>query len=72
MKSVGTRIQDNVVTAIENLVLPRVELAINSANALSGQSVEYWNVITGFSGENRKLTKDRSKQNKLAYRLKKD
>ena len=33
MKSVETRVQDVVMTAIENLVTPRVELAMELANA---------------------------------------
>ena len=36
MTSVKTRVQDAVLTAIENLVIPRVELAMKSANAPSG------------------------------------
>ena len=38
--SVETRVQDAVVTAIENLVIPRVELAMKSANAYSERSVD--------------------------------
>ena len=37
---VETRLQDAVLTAIENLVIPRVELAMKSANAFSGRSVD--------------------------------
>ena len=33
MTSVKTRVQDAVLTAIENLVIPRVELAMKLANA---------------------------------------
>ena len=40
MTSVETRIQDAVLTAIENLVILRVEMAMKSANAPSGQSVD--------------------------------
>ena len=40
MTWVEIRIQDAVLTAIENLVIPRVELALNSANASSGWSVD--------------------------------
>ena len=40
MTSVETRIQDAVLTAIGNLVIPRVEMAIKSANAPSGRSVD--------------------------------
>ena len=39
MTSVETRVQDAVLTAIENLVIPRVELAMKSANAHSERSV---------------------------------
>ena len=38
--SVVTKTQDAVMTAIENLVIPRVELAMKSANASSGRSVD--------------------------------
>ena len=40
MTPVGTRVQDAVLTAIENLVIPRVELAMNSANARSERSAD--------------------------------
>ena len=40
MASVETRIQDAVLTAIENLKIPRVELAMKSANARSERSVD--------------------------------
>ena len=40
MTSVETRIQDAVLTAIENLVIPSVELALKSANAPSERSVD--------------------------------
>ena len=38
--SVGTSVQDAVLTAIEKLVIPRVELAVKSADALSERSVD--------------------------------
>ena len=37
MTSVETRVQDVVLTAIENLVISRVELAMKSVNASSGR-----------------------------------
>ena len=40
MTTVETRLQDAVLTAIENLVIPGVELAMKSANAFSGRSVD--------------------------------
>ena len=40
MTTVETRVQDAVLTAIENLVRARVELAMNSANVSSGRSVD--------------------------------
>ena len=40
MESVETRVQDAVWTAIEFLVIPRVELAVKSANAHSERSVD--------------------------------
>ena len=40
LKSVETRVQDAVLTAIGKLVIPRVKLALKSANALSGRSVD--------------------------------
>ena len=40
MISVETRFQDAVLTATENLKIPRVELALKSANAPSGRSVD--------------------------------
>ena len=40
MKSVETRLQNAVLTAIENLVLPRVKLAMKSANAHLEQSID--------------------------------
>ena len=39
MTSVETRVQDAVLTAMENLVNPRVELAMKSVNASSGRGV---------------------------------
>ena len=36
MTKVETRVQDAVLTATENLVIPRVEIAKNSVNATSG------------------------------------
>ena len=40
MTTVKTRVQDAVLTAIMNLVIPRMELATKSANASSGRSVD--------------------------------
>ena len=40
MTSFEVRVQDLVFTAIENLVIPRVELAMKSANASSGRIVD--------------------------------
>ena len=40
LTSVETRDQDAVLTAIENLVIPKLELAMKSANALSERSVD--------------------------------
>ena len=40
MKSVETRVQDAVLTAIEILVIPRVELAMKPANAHPERSVD--------------------------------
>ena len=40
MKTVEIRIQDVVLTAKENLVIPRLELAMRSANAFSGRSLD--------------------------------
>ena len=40
MTSVETRVQNSTLTAIENLVIPRVELAMKSANAHPEQSVD--------------------------------
>ena len=40
MTSVETRVQDAVLTAIENLVLSRVELGMKSANAHTERSVD--------------------------------
>ena len=40
LTTVETRVEDAVLTAIENLVIPRMELAIKSANAFSGLSVD--------------------------------
>ena len=37
MTTVETRTQDAVLTAIENLVIPRVELAMKSSNTFSGR-----------------------------------
>ena len=38
MTTVETKVQDAVLTAIESLVIPRVELTMKSANASSGRS----------------------------------
>ena len=38
--TVESRFRDAVLTAIENLVIPRVEVAMKSANASSGRSVD--------------------------------
>ena len=69
MTSVETRIQDAVLTEIESLVIPTVELAMKSA----GRSVD-GNVLEfdqrGFLGNIESPANDRFKQNKLAYRLK--
>ena len=40
LTSVKTRVQDAVLTATENLAIPRVELAVKSANAPSERSVD--------------------------------
>ena len=40
MTTVETRVQDVVLTAIENLMIPRVKLAMKSTNASSGRSVD--------------------------------
>ena len=40
MTSVETRVQDAVLTAIENLVIPRMELAMKSANVRSERCVD--------------------------------
>ena len=40
MTTVETRIQDAVLTAMENLVIPRVKLAMKSAHASSERSVD--------------------------------
>ena len=40
MTTIETRVQDAVLTAIENVVIPRVELAMKSANVSSGRSVD--------------------------------
>ena len=40
LTSVETRVRDAVLTAIENLVIPIVELAMKSTNAPSGRSVD--------------------------------
>ena len=40
MKTFETRVQDAVLTEVENLVIPRVELAMKSGNAASGISVK--------------------------------
>ena len=49
MTMVGMRVHDAVLTAIENLVIPRVEVAMNSANVSTGWSVDgyFWNQIKG-------------------------
>ena len=39
MTTVETRVQDAVMTAMENLVIPTVEFAMKSANALSGNGI---------------------------------
>ena len=39
MTAVETRVQDAVLTTVENLVTSRVELAINSVNASTGRGV---------------------------------
>ena len=44
MTTVKTRIQDAVLIAIKNLVIPRVELDMKSTNASSGRIV-YGNVL---------------------------
>ena len=38
--TVENRVQDAVLTAIENILIPRVKLAMKSANAFSGRSVD--------------------------------
>ena len=38
MTTVETRVQDGVLTAMENLVIPRVELAMKSTNASFGRN----------------------------------
>ena len=38
--TVKTRVQDAVLTAVKNFVIPRLELALKSANASSGRSVD--------------------------------
>ena len=40
MTTVETRVQDAVLSAIEDLVLPRVELAMKSINASSGRDAD--------------------------------
>ena len=40
MTTVETRVQDAALTAIENLTISRVQLAMKSANASSGRSVD--------------------------------
>ena len=40
MISVKSTVQDAVLTAIENLVIPRVELAMKSVTASSGRGVD--------------------------------
>ena len=40
MTTFEARVQDAVLTAIENLVIPWVELALKSANLFSGRSVD--------------------------------
>ena len=39
MTTVETRVQDAAMTAIEHLVIPRVEQALNSVNASSGHGI---------------------------------
>ena len=43
MTTVETRVQDAMMIEIENLVIPRVELALKSVNALSGH--EFGSVV---------------------------
>ena len=40
MTSVETRVQEAILTAIEDLVIPMVELAMKSAKVPSGRSVD--------------------------------
>ena len=40
LTSVETGVQDAILTAIENLVIPKIELAMKSTNAPSGRSVD--------------------------------
>ena len=57
MTSVEITVHDAVLTAVENLVIPRVELAMKSGNAFSGRSVDgfvlepdqgdFWGTIGG-------------------------
>ena len=58
MTAIKTRIQEAVLTAMENFVFLRVELAMKSANASSGRSVD-GNVLEpdrrGFSGKFKSL-----------------
>ena len=63
MTAVETRVQDAVLTAIENLIFPRVELAKKLTNVSLGRSVDS-NVLeldeTNF-GKYRRSTNDRFK-----------
>ena len=40
MPTVETRVQDAILTAMESLVIPRVELATKSVNASFGRDVD--------------------------------
>ena len=53
MTTFETRVQDAVLTAIGNLVIPRVELVMKSANATSGWSLDvmYWILTEKISQE---------------------
>ena len=53
LTTVETRVQDAVLTAIENLVIPRVESAMKSTNEYSGRSFDSNALVAGlriFSG----------------------
>ena len=49
MTTVETEVQNAVLTVVEKLLIPRVEVAMKSANASSGRSVDvtYWNLTRG-------------------------